>query len=266
MQKYVRHFIYILKAFLKKNERKRYTRLNLSENGKVYFYDNLKNCFFHVVVRDRIDSTVADQVFKNNEYDLSFLTRYDELFNKYKTILEKKKKPLIIDCGAHIGLSAFHFATTFPNSIVVAIEPEKKNFSLMLENCKNLKNVELLNSAVGCMDGYVNIINEKAASHAFKTSRKNRINSSIDVVTINSILKKYGDCVAFIVKIDIEGFEDDLFSSNTEWVGKFPLLIIETHDWMLPGQANSHNFLKAISEQRRDFVHRHESIFSISNM
>ena len=48
----------------------------------------------------------------------------------------------------------------------------------------------------------------------------------------------------FVVDGDIEGFEKDLFSQNTEWVQLFPLLIIELHDWMLPREANSEIFLE----------------------
>ena len=59
----------------------------------------------------------------------------------------------------------------------------------------------------------------------------------------------------FITKIDIEGFEDDLFSSNTDWIDDCLLLIIELHDWMMPKTANSNNFLKAISAKKRDFVY-----------
>ena len=69
----------------------------------------------------------------------------------------------------------------------------------------------------------------------------------------------------FIIKIDIEGFEEDLFSKNLEWVDLFPLLIIELHDWMLPKSSNSKNFLQAISKLNRDFVYIGENIFSISN-
>ncbi len=69
----------------------------------------------------------------------------------------------------------------------------------------------------------------------------------------------------FLVKIDIEGFEADLFKENTEWVQKFPVLIVELHDWMLPRSANSQNFLKCVSSLDRDFVFRGENVFSIKN-
>ena len=41
------------------------------------------------------------------------------------------------------------------------------------------------------------------------------------------------------------------------------MLIIELHDWMLPGACNSKNFLRAISQYDRDFVHIAENIFSL---
>jgi hypothetical protein len=50
----------------------------------------------------------------------------------------------------------------------------------------------------------------------------------------------------FIIKIDIEGFEKDLFSSETSWLSEATVVIIELHDWMLPGQYNSLPFQKAM--------------------
>ena len=67
------------------------------------------------------------------------------------------------------------------------------------------------------------------------------------------------------IKIDIEGFEDDLFAQNIEWVDEFSVIIIETHDRFFPKMAKSKNFLKVISGLDRDFVHRGENIFSIKN-
>jgi hypothetical protein len=87
----------------------------------------------------------------------------------------------------------------------------------------------------------------------------------VQSVTINDIYASNSDCAPFIVKIDIEGGEADLFSANTEWVAKTPLIIMELHDWMLTRSANSRTFLKCIAEHDRDFVHIGEHVFSIDN-
>jgi hypothetical protein len=43
----------------------------------------------------------------------------------------------------------------------------------------------------------------------------------VEMVTINDILEAHHDCVPFLLEIDIDGFESDLFSANTEWVTAF---------------------------------------------
>ena len=85
-------------------------------------------------------------------------------------------------------------------------------------------------------------------------------------ITVNEIYaSRSQDCSPFIVKIDIEGGESALFSTNTEWVATTPLIIIELHDWLLPGKAASRSFLQCIAGQDRDFVYIGENIFSIDN-
>ncbi|MBV6272632.1 hypothetical protein KVP09_06840 [Alcaligenaceae bacterium CGII-47] len=69
----------------------------------------------------------------------------------------------------------------------------------------------------------------------------------------------------FLIKIDVEDFKENIFASDTEWIDKFYILIIELHDWMLPGQANSRHFLQGIAPLGRDLVYRTENTFSIQN-
>jgi len=85
-------------------------------------------------------------------------------------------------------------------------------------------------------------------------------------VTINDIFNSHsGQHFPYIVKVDIEGAESDLFSGNTEWVARTPLVIVELHDWLLPKSGTSRSFLECISKLDRDFVQQHEDIFSIAN-
>jgi hypothetical protein len=52
----------------------------------------------------------------------------------------------------------------------------------------------------------------------------------------------------FIAKIDIEGFEGDLFSDNIGWLKDVYAVYIEPHDWLLPGKATSRNFQRAMGD------------------
>ena len=253
---------FILAIFLK---RKRFLRLSPNTKGNLIFFDKKKKYFLNFTIRNTIDSITADQIFTYEEYDLKFLNRYFELYSLYKKAILKNKKPLIIDCGANVGFSSYFFAKEFNQSYVVAIEPEFNNYKMMKKNCRKLNNIGYLNKAIGPNDGFVKIENLNSDNNAFRTKKTNEKVNSIEMVSIDRILSDYSNYFPFIIKLDIEGFEKELFSKNVNWVDKFPIIIIETHDWMLPKMANSKTFLKVISKRNRDFIHRGENIFSISN-
>lgn len=245
-------------------DRVRFVRLSFSKSGKIAFYDKLQREKFHVYSRGHVDSGTADQIYKNHDYDLRFLMRYEDLAAQYDAILAAGKDPLIIDCGANIGLSTRYFAEEFPDAKLVAIEPDEGNCQMIARNCEHLPNVEVKRAAIGSTPGFVEIADTSAEANAFQTVRKDTT-TDIKLVTINDIIAEYADAVPLLAKIDIEGFEKELFSANTDWIDRFPLLIIETHDWMMPKEANSQNFLKAISQRDRDFVFKGENVFSIAN-
>lgn len=92
-----------------------------------------------------------------------------------------------------------------------------------------------------------------------------RSQGSLQIVSLDEIIKDYSKMgfIPFIVKIDIEGYEQELFSSNIDWIDNIPLIIIELHDWMFPSQNKSKNFLNAIANRNRDFLYLGENIFSI---
>ncbi len=85
-------------------------------------------------------------------------------------------------------------------------------------------------------------------------------------VTINEIFASHQeDCFPFLVKIDIEGAEKELFQQNTEWMAKTPVIIVELHDWMLPGQRVALPFLRSLCQLDRDFISMGENVLSIAN-
>lgn len=118
--------INLLKNIL--NPEKRIIRISPNKRGNVYFYDKKKKNLFSFFIRDGVDFGTAEGIFKYNGYDFSDLKRYDELLKIYNNILSQKKLPIIIDCGANIGLSAYYFANEFPQAKIVALEPEKITF------------------------------------------------------------------------------------------------------------------------------------------
>jgi FkbM family methyltransferase len=213
---------------------------------------------FHT--RDGIDTAVLYQVFLDEHYRLDKLARASCIEKRYRSILESKRRPLIVDCGANIGLSSAYFCEAFPEARVVGIEPESGNVAQARRNCPE---AEFIEAAISSENGHGAVVDPGHGNWGFRVERD--ASGVVPFLAMNQVLATYSDSEPFIAKVDIEGFESDLFSKNTEWMDRFFLLIVELHDWMLPKQGTSASFLKAIAGRDRDFVHIGENIFSIAN-
>jgi hypothetical protein len=106
---------------------------------------------------------------------------------------------------------------------------------------------------------------ETGGNNAFRTfgaEEAARV-GEVETVTVAGILHDNADASPFIVKIDIEGFESTLFESDTSWLDEFPVVLIEIHDWMIPGKALSRKVLKALTQVPRDVVISGENLLAI---
>ena len=209
-----------------------------------------------------------DQIFIHEDYNLKALKRYPEfeaLYAKYSA----EGTPLILDLGANIGLSSVYFHHVWPASKIVAVEPSDDNFAVLRENFGGNEKLEAMLAGISSKSSRLALTDSSVEKNAFTTTViEPGTDGGVQGVTVPEILARYPSSAGyrpFIVKIDIEGFESDLFAENTDWVNDFPVLIIEMHDWLFPGQRTSTNFLKTIAGLDRDFVYLGENVFSIRN-
>lgn len=215
------------------------------------------------------DHAVIKQIFKNQGYSTKRFRRHADILRRYHKILAAGDQPLVVDCGANIGASAIYFALLFPKAIILAVEPNNDNYALLQKNTKDFKQIHAQHCAVGSHDGVLNLFDPGAGPDAYRTSTSDcsNIGKYIGEVKCRSLKNLISDAsaVPFLLKIDIEGAEADLFSKYLEPFTAFYLVIVELHDWLLPGQANSRNFLAWHASSDRDFVYHGENVFSIDN-
>ena len=210
---------------------------------------------------DSTDFDVFFQVFVDRNLRLSDWSFFAALCRRHDAIVAAGKRPLIIDCGANVGFSTVYFQLLMPKAIVVALEPEPSNFSTLQANLRGMDAVALP-AAVHNRAGSVAVFDAQAGNWGFRT----RDGGGVAAMSVPDILalEACRDGEPLIVKIDIEGFEKELFADNTGWIDRFPLMIVELHDWMLPGEANSANFLRALADSApRDLLWRRENVFSV---
>jgi FkbM family methyltransferase len=220
--------------------------------------DGTSRPFYHR--GSRADQGVLAEIFRNAQYSFSHLKRRDDLMAQFHRI----EKPMIIDGGANIGASAVWFAINYPRAHVVAFEPDPENFELLSANTAGL-DVDARKAAIGGVDGKVSITDPGEGEWGYRTALD--ATGGCDMFSIAGVIerKMAEGYTPFIVKVDIEGGEDGLFQEPTDWVDMTPLIIVELHDWLMPKQGTSRNFLKCVAKYDRDFLCFSQNIFSLKN-
>ena len=214
------------------------------------------------------DSGVIGQIFTQNDYDITRFPLYKRFRRYIHRIITDGRKPLIIDAGANIGASSLYFHAVYPESQIIAVEPDIGNCDVFRVNCGGINNITLIEGGIASNDGLMALEDPGLSDWGFRlVEPKDNSDKCVRVYSISSLLaeKSHEYCMPIIVKIDIEGGESELFKEYTTWLRNIPLLIIELHDWMLPGVASSRNFLRSISSFNFDFLYRGENVFCFNN-
>jgi FkbM family methyltransferase len=236
-------------------------RLFLFKNQRVL--DRRSAQIVTLAVESAVEFYTFRNIFSRGDYDLRRFVQWANIERAYEDCIASGWTPLIIDCGANVGFSAVYFALQFPAAHIVAIEPQRQNFKRACATTKSFERIRVTLAGVACEPGSARVV-DTGKTDGYRTEMSDR--GDVRMVSIDSVLREAGPSKApFAIKIDIEGFESNLFKQNAGWVDRFAVVIIELHDWMLPHQSCSQNFLKAISQYDRDFVYFNESVFSIKN-
>jgi FkbM family methyltransferase len=132
-------------------------------------------------------------------------------------LIASRVQPLIIDCGANIGLSGVWYARQFPEAKIIAVEPDQSNLEIASRNLAAYPNVTLVSGGVWDTPSHLSIVNPDAEPWAFRVEEGE---GSIPGFTIDQLSE--GKPI-LVVKVDIEGAEKELFRSNTDWMDRTDL-------------------------------------------
>ena len=194
-----------------------------------------------------------------SDFDTFFhIFMYEQYNYEYPANFNPK---VILDCGANIGLAAIYFANRYPDARIIAVEPEFSNFQILKLNAKGYPNITCLQNGIWDKSANLEVVDIGAGKWGFITKEVEVKNEfTIQAIAINDIMDKNNVPYFDIVKMDIEGSEKQVFSSNYEkWLSKTKMIIIEFHDKMLPGTSKA--FFKAISTFDYCIAARGENIY-----
>lgn len=150
----------------------------------------------------------------------------------------------IIDAGANVGYTAMYLARQFPNSDIVGLEPDPENFQALTSNLQQpgFSRIHPLHLGLGGQDGWLMPENpgsgpEWGRRFAFV---KEHAPNTVPCSCIDSIMELFQWKHIDILKMDIEGGEDLVFSSgNLAFLQYTRLLVVEVHSPVTKKQISS---------------------------
>jgi FkbM family methyltransferase len=217
-----------------------------------------------VHLRDSVaDHAIFWQCLVRNQYAIDQFPQAERLMAAYEGMLASGKTPIIIDCGANIGLASFWFHGRFPKARIFAVEPDTENFAMVERNTAHLDGkVTCLLGGVWSEPGWLRIENPETESADFQVARvEEGAPGAIRGYSIDEIMKMAGASEILICKIDIEGAQAKLFERNTEWVERTHLVTLELEDWLMPWSGSSRPFFKCRANLPFDYLVGGENIF-----
>lgn len=141
---------------------------------------------------------------------------------------------LIIDAGANIGYSSIFFANRYPKARVIAVEPERSNYEMLVKNAGPYPHIVPIDAAVWPKKAHLETENPNAKKWSIRIQESSSVGSSpVESVTIEEIFQNYSENCSEnidILKLDVEGSEKDIFESSYKFWLDRTNIIIELHD------------------------------------
>jgi len=181
-----------------------------------------------IIRKNTTDIKVFRQIFIWQDYN-------------FLDILPNKNPRFIVDGGANAGYSSLWFANKFPNAKILAIEPEKKNFQVLQRNIVKKKNISAIEAGIWGDNSELAIQDPECGEWCFVTREAHSDDTKkIPSITIDKILRDSNFSKIDILKLDIEGAEENVFSSNyKDWLNRVDVIILELHDRYVVGSSKA---------------------------
>ncbi len=138
---------------------------------------------------------------------------------------------VIVDAGAHIGLSSLWFAQRFPDATIVALELERSNFELLRNNTARHSNIHPLHAAIWPTSGSVAVADATAATWAFNAEP----GVGVTALSVPDVMARFDIDRIDLLKLDVEGAERDVLRDSGVWIDRVDMLVAELHDRFVPG-------------------------------
>ncbi len=158
--------------------------------------------------------------------------------------IHELKIETVLDIGANIGHFAFAISALLPKAKIYSFEPLPECFQELKLKINNNSNIEVFNIALGDESGsltfrrnahnFSSSFLKMANLHitAFPKSAKSEM-TEVYIERLDDVAKNLEIKEPFLVKIDVQGFEDQVLKGGIETICKASIIIVETSFYTL---------------------------------
>ena len=164
------------------------------------------------------DIRVAYEIFTNAELSMEWPLR-----NPPKTI---------IDGGANVGYATMALKERWPESSIIAVEPDADNFVILKRNCSSLSEIKLLQKGIWGTPCRLRV-RPGSTKEAWALQFEPVLGESgggIPAESVPTLLAQIPGGHCDLLKLDIEGAETSVFQQpDLSWINNVSVILLETH-------------------------------------
>lgn len=168
--------------------------------------------------------------------------------------LAKQSAPTVVDLGANIGLASALFSAYHRDARIVAVEPLVDNITVLLANAQDPSHRpwEIERAAISTSDGSADFhasgwyASGTTLPHIAKIRQGNpqreefhrvRPSETVRTMTMESLISKHSLERIDLLKMDIEGAEEDVLAGSPAWLAHVMCVAIDIHEAYIDAEA-----------------------------
>lgn len=174
-------------------------------------------------------------LFHNNRDAAESMVRQIDEFPSFFT--PKGDRPLIVDCGANIGVSALEWKYRWPHAEIICFEPDPFASKILQTNIdkNDIAGIRCVHSAVSDCDGTVDFYGDlsptaDARGNSLEPAWADRAGSSKTSVTCTRLSPYLLDRDVSFLKLDIEGAEQRVLGEIAHCLDRVEAIYVEVHE------------------------------------
>lgn len=165
-------------------------------------------------------------------------------------------QPLILDCGANIGVTALEWKTRWPQSRVICFEPDPFAFALLEKNIEDndIPQIRCVNAAVADHDGEETLYGQigrglDARGNSIDAAWGDREGGESTTVRSVRLSRYFSDQPVSFLKLDIEGAEERVLRDLGPDLERVESAYIEVHQTECSLESNSLSRIEGLLEE-----------------